>query len=228
MPSYTLHFTPLLTTCSLSALTCVTMAHAEEPTPAEPAPTTQASADAPPTGASTAEDLGDLGAAVTLNAAGFGFFGPSVNGEFGKRATGYVTLRPFGLGYLSRVMFVEDDDTALQLDSFGAGLGGRYYLTGEKHFEGVYVGATGEMLFIGFDNDAQKLSVYRRMLVVAAEGGYRHRFDRFLVGGGARIGYASELSNRCEAYAGESFACQASSYASSLYGEGVVDVGITF
>jgi hypothetical protein len=29
-------------------------------------------------------------------------------------------------------------------------------------------------------------------------------------------------------YAGESFVCQASNYASSIYGEGVVDVGITF
>lgn len=163
---------------------------------------------------------------MSLNAAGFGFFGPVLSAELGGKLSGHAGLRLFSLGALSHVLFV-DDNATVSFGSIGASLGGRYYL-GEQKFQGFYVGAAAELLALGFENEAVQIKISRRVLVPAAEVGYRFRWGRWLFGLGARAGYAFELSKDCEPLAGANVECTALAYDNTAYGEGVLDLGFAF
>jgi hypothetical protein len=200
-------------------------AQAETPPAAEPASeggeVNASLGTTPPQG----EPLG----VATINAAGFGFFGPTLALELGSRLTGYAKVRGFSLGYLSHTMFVEEgSDSELRAGSWGAGLGGRYYFFDQKRFAGPYAGLSAEYLYVGFESEPRKQLYHNRFAVLGADAGYRWRFGSFLVGVGAMLGYAMVLGDECEVQPGSMYECNKEPAESSLYGEGILDAGFAF
>ncbi len=129
---------------------------------------------------------------LVLNPLGFLQFGPMVDLEFKVTPKLYALahLRLQGLGLLAHILAY--DEMAYWSTAVGGGV--RYFFTSEGTPNAPYVGFAGEIGYNPYYGDlAYPLSAYHGSAVyftVAANGGYRWRFEKFIVNVGGYLGVA--------------------------------------
>lgn len=165
--------------------------------------------------------------AVFVDPAGLLLFGPTVGAELGF---GHLSAGLYGRwldgGVVARELFVDQEGESFAF-SYGIGLRGRYYL--DADLRGLFGGLAIEYLRTRLENESARIVTTNQLLVPQLEGGYRHSFGRFFLGGGAAVGYALQLSGKVDNLPGGTDAnLFEPEDTSTIYGTLLVEVGLFF
>ena len=163
---------------------------------------------------------------VYIDPLGFLVFGPTVGAEFDVGPASLLAYgRWFSVGALSNSMFTDGKETFAF--SYGAGLGGRYWLSGD--LQGLHLGVLGEYLHTQIDDESILISYKSSFVVPQIEGGYRVGLGRFLVGVRGAVGYAFRTSSTIEDMPGGSSAnLYEAEDVNEFYAAASLDLGVYF
>lgn len=129
-------------------------------------------------------------------------------------------------GVVARELFVDQEGESFAF-SYGIGLRGRYYL--DANLRGLFGGIAIEYLRTRLENESLRIVTTKQLLVPQLEGGYRHGFGSFFLGGGAAVGYALELAGKVENLPGGTDASLFEPEdTSTIYGTLEVEIGLFF
>ncbi len=199
------------------------------PTAAQAAASPQGDAgDAGDAGGAAAPTADSASAAVFVDPAGLLLFGPTLGGEL---ALGKASLTLYGRwldgGYVAGKLFPDEDDGEEFAFSYGVGLKGRFYLEGD--LQGPFGGVALEFLRTRIEHEDRRIATNAQYIVPQLEGGYRHPWGAFFIGGAGAVGYALELDDSVENIDGGT---DADLYevedASTVYGSVAVELGLRF
>lgn len=134
---------------------------------------------------------------LVLNPVGVLQFGPIVDFEFrvSSKLYGFAHVRFHGLGLLSHVISTD----VLSYLSTAVGGGVRYFFTNESSPNAAYIGGAAEVGYNPYSGDAGYVTAYHGSyinLTFAGNGGYRWRFDNFILNVGGYLGVAPTVYSK--------------------------------
>jgi hypothetical protein len=169
----------------------------------------------------------EFNADVHLNLLGPLQFGITPTVELGgKQVAGLLRFRWMNPGLLSQGL--PNQDYQELAFSYGAALGGRYYL--HSGLSGIHLGIWAEYIRTRIEDlEVEREAYVTSLIVPQAEAGYRWRFGRAFVGLGAALGYAVAFDKRTEDLSeGADPVLQPVDFGSTIFGSGAFDVGYFF
>lgn len=184
--------------------------------------------DAPDGRATPADAEPGLRADAHVNAAGLLQFGLTPTFELGAGHWGALAqFRFFNTGLLANSTIPTSGEHLAF--SYGIAVGGRWYSASHGPLTGFNAGAMLEYLHIRNEDTTEREAYVTGLVVPQIAGGYRWKFDWFLVGVGATAGYAFVVSKKTEDLSGGADPYLLESDATSqVYGSGLLDVGVFF
>jgi len=144
----------------------------------------------------------------------------------GQQVSGLLRFRWMNPGLLSQALPNEDyQELAF---SYGAAIGGRYYLN--RGLSGVHVGVWAEYIRTRIEDvDVEREAYITNLIVPQADAGYRWRFGHLFVGLGAAVGYAIAFDKHTEDLSdGADPALRPVDFGSTIFGSAAFDVGYFF
>jgi hypothetical protein len=157
---------------------------------------------------------------------GFLLFGPTLGAELSIDPASLVLYgRWFSAGILAKTMFTDGDEAFAF--SYGAGLGGRYWLSGG--LDGAHLGLLVEYLRTQLDDEPALITSKSSFIVPQVEGGYRVAFSSVFLGARGALGYAVRTSSSIEDLPGGNSAdLYEADDVNTIYGAAAIDLGVYF
>ena len=164
--------------------------------------------------------------AISVDPLGFLLFGPTAHAEAALGRVGLgAGVRWFSAGLLANKLFLNEGDRFAF--SYGLSLHGNYYFIAP--LTGPHLGLAVELLHTRGEDDAARIATISNYIVPQLEGGYRHHWGHFMLGGVIAAGYAARLSSRVEDLpGGDSASLYSVNNESSFYGSARLDLGVLF